>query len=113
MKEGQKYLMATNNKSGVTLSVTLERVSGQANMEECRSSLQKRTTGDGSFKITDVRTRDVGGVPVVEFLIPEAQGVKLQRGTFSLAWPTRMSTLMSISQRCNFSPKMKPCLKRR
>jgi hypothetical protein len=80
MREGQKYLMATNGKTGVSLSVTLERISGQANMEECRSSLQKRTTGDGSFKITDVRTRDVGGVPVVEFLIPEAQGVKLQQG---------------------------------
>ena len=80
MREGQRYFMATNNNSSVVVSVTLERVSGQAEMEDCRSSLQKRTVGDGPFKITNVRSRDINGVPTVEYLIPEAQGIKLQQG---------------------------------
>lgn len=80
LRQGKRYFMA-NNKTGVVLSVTLERVSGQAEMEECRSSLQKRATGDGQFKITNVRTRDINRFPVIEFLIPEAQvRVHGQRG---------------------------------
>lgn len=79
LRQGKRYFMA-NSQSGVVLSVTLERVSRQAEIEECRSSLQKRATGDGQFKITNVRTRDISGFPVIEFLIPEAQGIAVQQG---------------------------------
>ena len=80
LRQGQRYFMANNSKSGVVLSLTLERVNGKAEMEECRSSLQKRAAGDGQFKISNVRTRDINDVPVVEFLIPEAQGIPVQQG---------------------------------
>src|SRR5258708_33710340 len=77
---GRKYLLATNKGTNVTLSVTLEKANGQAEIEECRSSLQKRAAGEGPFKIADVRTREIDGVPVVEFLVQEAGGIKVQQG---------------------------------
>jgi tetratricopeptide (TPR) repeat protein len=78
--EGKKYFMATNTRSNIVLSVTLEKVNGQAEVEECRSSLQKRIAGDGPFKFTDARTREINGVPAVEYMVPEVEGVKIQQG---------------------------------
>jgi tetratricopeptide (TPR) repeat protein len=77
---GRKYFMATNKRTNVALSVTLEKADGQAEIEECRSSLQKRAAGEGPFKIANVSTRDIDGVPVVEFLVPEVGGLKVQQG---------------------------------
>ena len=80
--DGRRYVMATNRRSNVDLSVTLEKGNGQAEIEECRSSLQKRTAGGGPFKITNVQAREINGVPVVEYLIPEAEGINVQQGNF-------------------------------
>jgi tetratricopeptide (TPR) repeat protein len=79
--DGRKYFMAKNSRSDVILSATLERVSGHAEIEECQSSLQKRTVG-GPFKITNVQAREINGIPVVEYLIPEAEGIDIQQRNF-------------------------------
>ena len=77
---GQEYLLAENSRLGVTLSVTLEKVDGRADISDCRATLQKRLDGSGPFKITNPKTREINGVPVVEYLIPQANGVPVQQG---------------------------------
>jgi len=109
--EGQKYLMATNGRSNVVLSVTLEKVSGHAEIEECRSSLQRRTAGDGPFKITNVRAREINGVPVVEYLIPEVEGIKVQQGNLFACMVNEDVYIDIHLRKWNFRQKMMHCLR--
>jgi tetratricopeptide (TPR) repeat protein len=75
VQQGRRYLMASDDKSGVVLSVTLERVNGKAEMDECRSSLQKRAAG-GQSKMDNVRTPEFNEIPIVEYSIPLTQGIQ-------------------------------------
>ena len=83
-KDGRKYFLATNEKTGVTISVMLERSGQNATAEECRNSISQRATQAASEKFSDIGTRDVGNFPVLEYTIAEINGLKIgQRNVFT------------------------------
>jgi len=73
--DGRRYLLATNNTSGSVLSITLEQVADTPTLEGCREGFRQRTQPDGPFKLTDVKQSQEGDATVLEYMIPEANGM--------------------------------------
>jgi tetratricopeptide (TPR) repeat protein len=75
--DGRRYMFAQNDNTGIAVSLTLEQVSpGSTN--NCRSSLEKRTK-DRSLKIQDVHFSRSGDIDVVQFIIPDFGGQRLNQ----------------------------------
>ena len=82
--DGRKYLLATNDKNGVTISVTLERGGQPAKAEECHESMSRRAQQAASEKVTDIGTRDVGLFSILEYTITQMNGIRFnQRNIFA------------------------------
>lgn len=82
--DGRKYLLASNEKNGVTISVMLEQGGQTATAEECHDSMSRRAQQAASEKFPDIGTRDVGPFSVLEYTIAEVKGIKLnQRNIFA------------------------------
>ncbi|MGO9440633.1 MAG: tetratricopeptide repeat protein [Terriglobales bacterium] len=78
-KDGRQYLMATNDKTGMNLSVSLERSSHTADANSCSGFLRKRVESLSGLGLQDVKYLTVGGMAAAEYLVPEAQGYKLRQ----------------------------------
>ena len=82
--DGRKYLLASNEKNGVTISVMLESGRQTATAEECHSSMSRRAQQAASEKFPDIGMRDVGPFSVLEYTIADMKGIKLnQRNIFA------------------------------
>ena len=82
--DGRKYLLASNEKNGVTISVMLESGGQTATAEECHSSMSRRAQQAASEKFPDIGMRDVGPFSVLEYTIADMKGIKLnQRNIFA------------------------------
>ena len=77
--DGRAYLIAENQKTDVTLSVYLEKVSGAATETDCDSSQKQRLGEKVDYKREMVVTKKSAGMTIVEFTIPEIQGVPIQQ----------------------------------
>lgn len=82
--DGRVYLLATNNKTNVTLSVTLEKVEGDASLSDCRETQKERVEQPADYKRENVETRESNGMVILEYTIPEFQGAPVhQRNLFA------------------------------
>jgi hypothetical protein len=77
--DGRAYLLAENQKTNVTLSVTLEKVSGAAVETDCDETQKQRLDEKVEYKREMVVTKKSAGMTIVEYTIPEFQGVPVQQ----------------------------------
>jgi len=77
--DGRQYLLATNDSSGYTLSVTLEKISGEATLDGCREGFRARTQPGGPFQLADIDQSQLTSMPILEYMIPEANHVAVKQ----------------------------------
>ena len=77
--DGRAYLLAENQKTNVTLSVYLEKVSGAATEADCDETQKQRLAENVEYKREMVVTKKFSGMTIVEYTIPEFQGVPVQQ----------------------------------
>jgi predicted Zn-dependent protease len=77
--DGRAYLEATNQSTQVTLSVLLEKVPGKATAEGCKENQKTRLAQKVDYKREKTETRQAVGMAVVEYTVPEFQGVAVQQ----------------------------------
>jgi hypothetical protein len=85
--DGRAYLLAENKETNVTLSVYLEHVSGSATEAGCDKTQKQRLEGKVDFKREAVATRKSGGINIVEYTMPEFQGVPVQQRNLFACFP--------------------------
>jgi hypothetical protein len=72
---GKRRIMASDVARGLVLSVQLEQVDHQPNLDECRQSQRDRVKAfTGKLDLQDVKYWDDGKTAFVEYLLPEYQG---------------------------------------
>jgi tetratricopeptide (TPR) repeat protein len=102
--DGRKYVLAMNEKSGVTISVFLERGAQEATAEECHHSTSSRAQQATSEKFPDMSVHDVGLFSVLEYTLAEVAGAKLnQRNVFACLAKEDIYADVHISK-VNFRP---------
>ncbi len=77
--DGRKYLLAENTRTGVTLSITLERVHGSASLEGCREVFRGRNKANAKLNPTDIKESQMGDMAISEFVFVELEGIPLQQ----------------------------------
>lgn len=80
--DGREYLLANNSKTGMVLSVTLERSPRGADPKTCPDYLRKRMKSLANLDPEDVKTFQVGGMSVVEYIVPGPNGMQLEQKNF-------------------------------
>jgi len=80
---GSRYLLAQNDATGVSVSLTLEAVAPGTHAASCAESLQQRAKNP-QFKVKDIGFSKSGDADVMEYTIPQFQGVPVnQRNLFA------------------------------
>ncbi|HEY7338488.1 MAG TPA: hypothetical protein VH639_26615 [Bryobacteraceae bacterium] len=77
--DGRRYLLAESDSSGSALSITLESVTGRADLDGCRQELHGRTAPGGPFKLAQIKESQIGGMAVLEYMIPVANGAPVNQ----------------------------------
>lgn len=85
--DGRAYLLAENQKTNVTLSVTLEKVSGSANEGDCDETQKQRLSQKVDYKREMVVTKKSAGMTILEYTIPELQGLPVQQRNLFACMP--------------------------
>jgi hypothetical protein len=75
---GQRYLVADNSSTGVTLSISLTQIEGEARIEDCWRVFRERIK-NSKIKVTGVKESQVGDMAVSEFVFPEINGIPIQQ----------------------------------
>lgn len=79
-EDGHQYLMATNRKTGIEVSVTLEQEKGPADGSTCPEYLARRVQSlPAGMKATDVQTSRISDISVIEYLLPEVQNIPVRQ----------------------------------
>jgi len=79
-EDGRQYLMATNRKTGIEVSITLEQGSGSADESTCPEFLARRVRSlPAGMKATDVHSSRMSDMSVIEYLLPEVQKIPVQQ----------------------------------
>ena len=102
-------MFAENRTTGVVVSVFLNKIPQQAEMQECRRYLQGKAE-DKLFKKKDIKVSESGLMVLLEYLVPEVEGHKIRQKAFSPACRRMISTLMSTSRKHCFNRGSKNCL---
>jgi len=77
-----QQMSASNEKTGVIVSVFLEKADHPGDAKECRNFYWERSMKNPVEK-SDVRQTELNGVPVVHYLIKEYQGQKIEQGNLN------------------------------
>jgi tetratricopeptide (TPR) repeat protein len=77
--DGRAYLLAENQTTQVVLSVFLEKTPDAAKAADCEGNQKKRLEQKVNYKREKIETREVEGMVVVEFTIPEFSGAPIQQ----------------------------------
>ncbi|MGH9708795.1 MAG: hypothetical protein ACRD5R_18775 [Candidatus Acidiferrales bacterium] len=77
--DGRAYLLAENQSTGLTLSAYLEMVSGKATTDDCKKFQNDRLKQKVGYKREKVETRESAGMEILEFTIPEFEGLRVQQ----------------------------------
>lgn len=72
--DGRQYLLAEDRKSGLEVSVMLEKSTEAADAKTCPSYLHHRVEAYSSLGLKNVQYTTLNGMPAVEYFIPEVQG---------------------------------------
>jgi tetratricopeptide (TPR) repeat protein len=76
---GRQYMQANLEAEGFVVSVTLEKVDQHATLDGCRDVFRGRIAPSGPFKLTNVKQSQQGEMAILEYLIPEANGLPVQQ----------------------------------
>jgi len=79
--DGRRYLMASHPKTGLNVSVTLEKVPTQASAQGCREQLQLIQKGQVVTRGQDIKLKADGEIPTLEYTLHKIQGVRLDQKT--------------------------------
>jgi tetratricopeptide (TPR) repeat protein len=77
--DGKKYLLAENDRTGVTLSITMEQVGGRATLDDCWKVLRERSKTNAQLDAHDVKESQMGDMAISEFTLMEPEGVPLHQ----------------------------------
>ena len=77
--DGRRYLMASHPKTGLNVSVTLEKVPTQASAKGCMEQLQLIQKGPFVTRGQDINLNADGEIPTLEFTLHKIQGVRLDQ----------------------------------
>jgi tetratricopeptide (TPR) repeat protein len=77
--DGRRYLMASHPKSGLNVSVTLEKVPTQASAQGCMEQLQLIQKAPFVTRGQDIKLNAAGEIPTLEYTLHKLQGVRLDQ----------------------------------
>jgi tetratricopeptide (TPR) repeat protein len=77
--DGRRYLMASHPKTGLNVSVTLEKIPNQASAKGCVKHLQQLQKGPFVTRGQDIKLNAVGEIPTLEYTLREFQGFLLDQ----------------------------------
>jgi len=77
--DGRRYLMATHTTTGLIVSVTLEKVEGQASKDGCSTHLQHLRNQPPVSLGQDAKFVSSGKMPILEYTFRDFQGVRLEQ----------------------------------
>ncbi|HWC19539.1 MAG TPA: tetratricopeptide repeat protein [Terriglobales bacterium] len=81
--DGRRYLLASNQGNGMTVSLTLEPVAPGQKSAPCRDSLQQKAANP-PVKVKDVSFSRSGDLDVMQYTVPEVMGQRInQRSLFA------------------------------
>jgi tetratricopeptide (TPR) repeat protein len=84
--DGRRYFLAVNAKTRIVVSVFLEASKEPAQTGECKHSLEEKAKSNASLasaRLRGVEYRDSGELQILEFVLPEFDGVpKNQKNVF-------------------------------
>ena len=77
--DGRRYLTASHPKTGLNVSVTLEKVPTQATAQGCMEQLNLIRKGPFVARGEDIKLNAAGEIPTLEYTIRKIQGVRLNQ----------------------------------
>jgi hypothetical protein len=80
--DGREYLMAKNPKTGVVISVTLERSKDGADSKTCPGYLHKRVDSMSQLKPSGVKYSEIEHMAVVEYFLATFQAMPVRQKNF-------------------------------
>jgi hypothetical protein len=78
-EDGRRYLTASHPKTGLNLSITLEKVSTQASTQGCREQLQLIRKGPLVTHGQDIKLNVAGEISTLEYTLHKFRGVRLDQ----------------------------------
>lgn len=80
-EDGRRYLTASHPKTGLNLSITLEKIPTQATIHGCREQLQLIKEGPLVTHGHEITLHLTGEVPTLEYTLRKFRGVRLDQKT--------------------------------
>jgi tetratricopeptide (TPR) repeat protein len=80
--DGRQYLLANNAKNKIVLSITLEESPKGADSKACPEYLHSRAQSLASFGPTNVKYAEIAHMPVLEYFLPQVQGMPVKQQSF-------------------------------
>jgi tetratricopeptide (TPR) repeat protein len=77
--DGRRYLLASNERTKIELSVTLERIEGTADLNGCDDNFRGRLATFSEWKPADVRQSRDGNMALLEFIFHTVNGVPVEQ----------------------------------
>ena len=77
--DGRRYLMASHPKTGLNVSVTLEKVPANASRQGCLEQLRLIQKGPIVTRGQDITLHITGEIPTLEYTLRKIQGVQLDQ----------------------------------
>jgi tetratricopeptide (TPR) repeat protein len=77
--DGRKYLIAENDVTGVTLSITMAQVGGSATLDDCWKVLRGRNKANAELNPVDIKESQIGDMAISEFILVEPGGIPLHQ----------------------------------
>ncbi|TKS59086.1 MAG: hypothetical protein EWM73_03375 [Nitrospira sp.] len=77
--DGRRYLMASHPKTGLNVSVTLEKVPTQASAQGCMEQLQLIQKGPFVTRGQNINLNADGEIPTLEYTLQKIQGARLDQ----------------------------------
>jgi len=77
--DGRRYLTASHPKTGLNVSVTLEKVPTQASAQGCMEQLQLIQKGPLATHGQDIKLNAGGEIPTLEYTLRKFRGVRLNQ----------------------------------
>jgi tetratricopeptide (TPR) repeat protein len=77
--DGKKYLLAVNDRTGVSLSINMEQVRGSAILDDCRKVFRQRIKDNAELKPVDIKESQLGDMAISEYILMEPGGIPLHQ----------------------------------
>jgi tetratricopeptide (TPR) repeat protein len=77
--DGRRYLMASHPKTGLDVSITLEKVPTQASAKGCLEQLRLIQKGPSVTRGQDIKLNAAGEIPTLEYTLHKFRGVRVDQ----------------------------------